>query len=54
MDSFGLTDFSAVGGGLVASGQAYQFKVLCSSPSMCWPLFYGNTAEWPKINHMLP
>ena len=34
---------------LVASGRACQLRVLRSSPSTCWPLFSGNTAEWPKI-----
>ena len=40
-------------GGLIASGRAYQLRVPRSSPGTCWPLFYGNTAEWPKITHML-
>ena len=45
---------SSHAGGLVASGRAYQLRVPCLSPSTCCPLFVGNTAEWPKITHMLP
>ena len=42
------------GGGLVASGRAYQLRVPSLSLGMCWPLFFANTNEWPKITHMLP
>ena len=41
-------------GGLVASGRAYHLRILLSSSSTCWPLFFGNTAEWPKITQVLP
>ena len=38
----------------VASGRAFKLRVLSPSPGMWWPLFFGNTLEWPKITHMLP
>ena len=40
--------------GLVTSGQASQLRVPHSSPGTYWPIFFGNTTEWPKITHMLP
>ena len=36
-----------LGGGLVASGWAYQLRILCSNPGTCWSLFFGNTALIP-------
>ena len=42
------------GGGLLASGPAYQLRMPSSSLSTRWPLFFGNTAEWLKITPMLP
>ena len=31
-----------------------QLRVPSSSPTTSWSLFFGKTAEWPKITHMLP
>ena len=41
------------GGGLVASGRAYQLRVPRSSLGTGGPLFFVTTAEWPKITHVL-
>ena len=46
--------YTQSGGGLVASGRAYQLRIPRSSLGTGLPLFYVTTAEWPKITHMLP
>ena len=42
------------GGDLVASSQTDKLRVPSLNPSTGWPLFFGKTAEWPKITYMLP
>ena len=37
------------GSGLVASVGTDQLRVPRLSPAMSWPLFFGKTTEWPKI-----
>ena len=43
-----------VGGSPVASVQACESRNPSSSPDIRWLLFFGITAEWPKITQMLP
>ena len=37
----------------MASIQACEPRNLSSSPDIHWPLFFGITAEWPKITPIL-
>ena len=43
-----LYNTTYIGSGLVASVGVH------TNSSLSWPLFFGKTAEWPKITHMLP